>query len=134
GAPRTPGAFAPPARPVGERPRIGARTTAPGAAPAHGPRACPVCDVRLQACWPFREDDQHCSLCGLRILRLGAAPTAPDGHVWLYRDPVQGPLVRLVWERGPEDRPDRRQPVRPHIDFPRCHAHFGGARLTALAF
>lgn len=99
-----------------------------------GPRACPVCDVRLQACWPFREDDQHCALCGLRILRLAVLPTAPDGHAWLYREPEQGPLVRLVWERGLDARPDRRQAVHPLVDFSRSSAHFGGERLTGLDF
>ncbi|MCI0459156.1 MAG: hypothetical protein L0Z62_19540, partial [Gemmataceae bacterium] len=101
-------------------------------APGAG-RACPVCDVRLQACWPFREDDQHCGLCGLRILRLAVFPTAPDGQVWLYQDP-RGVLVRLVWERGLEGKPERRQALRPVIDFQRSSAHFGGERFTGLDF
>ncbi len=103
-------------------------------APGHGPSPCPVCDVRLQASWPFRPDDRHCALCGLRILRLALAPAAPDGSVWLYRAPGGEVTFRLVWERGPEDRPERRKPLRPLLDFARSAANFGGEHLTGLEF
>jgi hypothetical protein len=93
-----------------------------------------VCDIRLHACWPFRPDDRHCALCGLRILRLALSPAAPDGSVWLYQGPGGDVTFRLVWERGPEDRPERRQPLRPLLDFPRSRADFGGEHLTGLEF
>src|SRR5436309_6551773 len=95
-------------------------------APSPGPRPCSVCDVHLQACWPFRPDDRHCALCGLYILLLAISPAAPDGSVWLYQAPGGDVTFRLVWERGPEDRPERRQPLRPLLDFPRSGASFGG--------
>jgi hypothetical protein len=93
-----------------------------------------VCDVRLQACWPFRADDRHCPLCGLRILRLAVSPTAPDGNVWLYRNAAGDVTFRVVWERGPDDRPNRRQLLRPLLDPAGCVARFGSGHISGLDF
>ncbi len=106
----------------------------PSLSGVRGPRLCPVCDVELQACWPFRQDDRHCSLCGQSILRLEVSPAAPDGTVWLYRGAPYGVLVRLVWQRGLEGRPEKRQPLRPTLDFRRCVARFGAHLVTRLDF
>jgi hypothetical protein len=103
-------------------------------AAAAGPRPCSVCAVPLQACWPFRPDDRHCPLCGLHILRLAVFPIAPDGNVWLYQDPDGDTAFRLVGERGPEGKPDRRQLLRPQLDLTRSAARFGGELLTGLEF
>jgi hypothetical protein len=103
-------------------------------AAAAGPRPCSVCAVPLQACWPFRPDDRHCPLCGLHILRLAVFPTAPDGNVWLYQEADGDTAFRLVWERGPEGKPERRQLLRPLLDFTRSVARFGGEHLTGLEF
>jgi hypothetical protein len=93
-----------------------------------------VCDVRLQAGWPFRLDDRHCPLCGLNILRLAVSPTAPDGNVWLYQTATGDTTFRLVGERGPADRPDRRQTLRPLLDLSACLARFGSGPLTGLDY
>src|SRR3954470_7556214 len=103
-------------------------------AAAARPRPCSVCAAPLRACWPFRPDDRHCPLCGLHILRLAAFPTSPDGNIWLYQEPDGDTAFRLVWERGPEGKPDRRQLLRPQLDYTRSAARFGGEHLTGLEF